>query len=206
MSDDTQGTEAWMQSRCGYFGASELGALMAKGEGKMRAALIKRKVAERLSGKPQTTWGGNAATENGHEQEHAARRAYEDLTGAFVEQAGFGRHPVYQFSGASPDGLVGDKGGVEFKSHMTLMIHLDAIESKMSGAHVYQCQWGMACWSCEWWDYAHWCPDAPENLRLFMVPRVQRDDQMIATLANALITANDEVNSAVERYRRMGRS
>ena len=197
-----QGTEAWMLARCGFFGASELGALMAKGEGKMRAGLIKQKAAERLSGVPQG-WEGNASTESGHEQEPHGRRAYEAKAGVFVEQAGFCFHPTLKFAGASPDGLVDDDGGFEIKSHVRFITHLGAIESgKIPNAHLYQCQWGMACTGRKWWDYGHFCLQAPDHLRLHMFPRVMRDDALIATLEAALVVANDEVNAIVARYSR----
>lgn len=201
-ADLIQGSPEWLAARLGSWGGSELGALMAKGEGKTRAALIERKIAERLSGLPQG-WEGNDATESGHEQEPLGRIAYEDLTGAFVEQVGLIVHPVYPFTHASPDGLVGADGGFEVKSHVRLVTHLKAIRSATPIGHVYQCQHGMSCTGRTWWDYGHYCRQAPENLRLFMFPRVRRDDRMIAQLIAAIHSAEQEVQEKVAEYRAM---
>ena len=191
-ADLIQGSAEWVAARVGSFGASQLGALMAKGEGKTRASLIDQIVCERLSGEPQG-WEGNDATESGHEQEPLGRRAYEELRGVFVETVGLIRHPALPCSHASPDGLVSDDGGFELKSHVKLVTHYRAIRAGMVKAHLYQCQWGMACTGRSWWDYGHYCKQAPPHLRLFMFPRVMRDDALIAELFAAIKMADAEV-------------
>jgi hypothetical protein len=194
-----QGSPEWVAARLGSFGASMLGALMAKGEGKTRAKLIDQLACERLSGKPQG-WEGNSATEAGHAQEPLARRAYGERHGVFVQQVGLIRHAALPFSHASPDGLVDEDGGLELKSHVKFMTHFAAIQAGMSKAHVYQCQWGMACTGRSWWDYGHFCAEAPEHMRLHMFPRIQRDETIIATLAVAIRDAEVEVAAKVEQF------
>jgi predicted phage-related endonuclease len=200
-ADLIQGSPEWIAARLGSFGASALGALMAKGEGKTRAKYIDQLVCERLSGRPQG-WEGNDATESGHAQEPLARRAYEMRTGAFVESVGLIRHPRLTFAHASPDGLVGDDGGLELKSHVKFVTHFAAIQGGMSKAHQYQCQFGMACTGRNWWDYGHYCADAPEHLQLFMFPRVKRDDAVIADLVAAIEVAEQEVAAKVSQFSR----
>lgn len=200
-ADLIQGSPEWIAARVGRFGASVLGALMAKGEGKTRMALIEQIACERLTGRPQG-WEGNAATESGHQQEPLASRAYEDRHGVFVETVGLILHPEMPFTHASPDGLVDDDGGLEIKSHVRFLTHFRAIRSGMSKGHLYQVQWGMACTDRVWWDYGHYCADAPEGQQLFMFPRVKRDDKVIAELTTAIRDAEAEVSALVETFSR----
>lgn len=195
-----QGSVEWLAARAGCFGASELGALMAKGEGKTRAKLIRQKAAERLTGKPQG-WEGNAATESGHEQEPHAVLAYEALTNSFVSRVGLVKHARLANSHASPDGIVDGVRGLEIKSHVRFVTHLEAIEGSMPTHHIYQVQWGMACTGLPEWDYGHYCHEAPEHLRLHLFPRVKRDDALIATLFAAVQQADAEVEAIVNKYR-----
>lgn len=196
-----QGSPEWLLARCGSFGGSVMSALMAKGEGKTRAKLIRQLAAERLSGVPQG-WGGNAATESGHEQEPHGRRAYEERMSCFVEEVGLIKHPRLPNAHASPDGRVMlDKPlGLEIKSHVKFVTHLDAIESAMSKGHNLQCQWGMACTGYDAWDYGHYCHEAPEHLRLWMFPRVMRDSILIVDLERAVSEAELEVAAIVAKY------
>lgn len=194
-----QGSPEWLKARCGSFGASDMSSLMAKGEGKTRAKLIHRLACERLCGIPQG-WEGNSATEDGHRQEPLARRAYENKTGAFVVPLGLVRHPALVRAHASPDGLVGENGGLEIKSHVKFRTHVEAIEAKTAKGHEYQCQWGMACTGRKWWDYGHYCDEAPDHLKLFMFPRINRDEALIASLVVAIREAELEVAAKVAQY------
>jgi hypothetical protein len=197
-----QGSPEWLVARLGSFGASCLGELMAKGEGKTRAKLIDRIACERICGVSQG-WEGNDATKSGNEQEPHAIRAYEALHNVFVEPVGIIRHPRLTRAHASPDALVGDTGGLEIKSHVKFVTHFNAIQAGMAKAHQYQCQWGMACTGREWWDYGHYCHEAPEHKRLHMFPRIRRDDQLIATLFAAIELAEQEVQERIALYDRM---
>ena len=195
-----QGSPEWIAARIGNFGASEVHKLVpTKGEGKGRAEYIHRLACERLSGKPQG-WEGNAATEDGHRQEPLGRRAYEERTGAFVVTVGLIKHPRLATAHASPDGLVCEEGGLEVKSHVKFTTHLAALEASMPRAHLLQCQWGMACTGMKWWEYGHFCEEAPEHLRLFMFPRVVRDEALIAELEAAVEKAELEVLAKVRRW------
>lgn len=195
-----QGSPEWLAARLGSWGASEISDLMpTKGEGKTRAKLIRRKAAERISGFAQG-WGGNEATESGHEQEPHAVLAYESLTNSFVQRIGLIKHPRLKNSHASPDGIVDGEIGLEIKSHVLLVTHLEAIESGVPRGHQIQVQWGMACSGLPAWDYAHFCMQAPEGKRLFVFPRVMRDDAIIAAAHAAVEMAEIEVEEIVRKF------
>lgn len=191
-----QGSPEWLAARLGSFGGSILGSIMAKGEGKTRAKAIRQLAAERICGRPQG-FGGNEATEEGHRQEPLAVAAYTKRFNVFVEPVGLIRHPTLKNAHASPDGLIGDEGGLEIKSHVKFITHIEAISGNAKTAHVYQCQWGMACTGRLWWEYGHFCEEAPEHLRLFMFPRIERDNALIAQLVAAVQMAELEVQELV---------
>ena len=127
-----QGTDAWMQERCGKATASRIADIMAKtkaGYSSSRANYAAQLIAERLTGcvAPGFT---NAAMQHGTLTEPEARRAYEFFVDRDVQQVGFVPHPSICMAGASPDGLVGDDGLLELKCPNTAT----HIETLLTGA------------------------------------------------------------------------
>jgi hypothetical protein len=181
-----QGSPEWLAARCGCVTASEFSSVLAKGQGKTRAAYLRRVVAEMLTGKPTADMYKNAHMDRGHEQEPIARDEYEALTGEFVEQVGFIRHESLPV-GCSPDGLIGADGGAEIKS----VIPTVQLDTLLSGGyppeHRPQVQGSLWLTKRAWWDFCSFSPDMPENLRLYVF-RVHRDEEYIAKL-EAEVTA-----------------
>lgn len=180
MNAPLQGTEAWALERCGRATSSEFHAILAKGQGKTRAAYLRRVLSERLTGKPAETYS-NKHMERGLEQEPYARMAYEAHTGLMVEEVGFIKHETLE-AGCSPDGLLGEDGGAEIKS----VIPTVQVETILAGgypsehrAQILGCLW---ITKRQWWDFCSYCPDMPEHLRLYIF-RVKRDEPYIASLA-----------------------
>jgi hypothetical protein len=169
-------------ARCGRATASEFSAVLAKGkEGVTRRKYLRRLVAERLTGKPAETYSGRH-TERGQQQEPWARIAYEAQTGALVEEVGFIPHVDGLMAGCSPDGLVGDDGGAEFKSVIPT-VQLDTLlREGMPPEHKAQVQGNLWITGRAWWDFVSYCPDMPAHLRL-CVYRVEPDEDYIENLA-----------------------
>lgn len=170
------------QDRCGHVTASEFAAVLAKGEGKTRAAYLRRVVAEILTGKPSETYK-NAHMDRGTEQEPHARLAYEARTGNPVREVGFIKHPTLRLVGCSPDGLVDSDGGGEYKSVIPTVQVETILAGKYPSAHRAQVQGCMWVTERAWWDFCSFCPDfKDEKLRLYIF-RVERDEAYIANLA-----------------------
>jgi hypothetical protein len=196
MNDAPQGSDAWLQARCGKATSSEFSAILAKGQGKTRAAYLRRVLAERLTGKPSETYK-NANMERGIEQEPYAKMAYEARTGLMVEEAGFIKHDTLE-AGCSPDGLVGEDGGAEIKSVIPT-VQLDTIlGSGYPSEHKPQIQGCLWLTKRQWWDFCSFSPDMPERLRLYIF-RVPRDDSYIRTLEAEVKVFLDEVAYLYER-------
>lgn len=192
-----QGSAAWLAMRCGKFTGSIVHPLVAtRGTGAGRTTLIRTVAAERLSGIPQG-FEGNEDTDFGHEQEPHARRAFCIKHGVFITPVGFKAHPLMPYAGCSPDGLVPDEYGVEFKSHRKAKKFLEMIESAIPRAHHIQCQMGLACYpGLPRWAFNNYCPEMPEGQRLH-TRWVERDDALIAELTVEIKRAEKEVVAKV---------
>jgi hypothetical protein len=167
------------QARCGHATASEFAAILARGQGKTRAAYLRRVVAEMLTGKPSETYR-NAHMDRGNEQEPFARMAYEAQTGNFVEQVEFIKHPTLA-AGCSPDGLIDADGGAEIKSVIPT-VQLDTIlAGTYPPEHKPQIQGSLWITGRKWWDFCSFSPDMPGKLRLYIF-RVERDEDYIKKL------------------------
>lgn len=181
MSD--QRSPEWYAERLGKVTASKVADVVARikaGWGASRANYAAQIIAERLTGQNYAPYV-NAEMKWGEEQEPAARSAYSFYADVDVELCGFVAHPKIAMSGASPDGLVGKEGLVEFKCPNTAN-HIDTLlGDPIPSKYIMQMQWQMACAERSWCDFASFDPRLPEHMRLF-VKRIKRDDKLIAEL------------------------
>jgi putative phage-type endonuclease len=179
---DEQRTEEWFNMRLGKVTASSLYKVLAKtktGYGADRANYMTQLVLERVTGN-KADFYTNASMQWGIDQEPFARAAYESSRGVMVDEIAFVPHPSIEMSGASPDGLVGDKGMVEIKcpdSKTALECWLS--DSPVEAKYYAQMQWQMVCADRDWCDYVVFDPRMPLKAQLF-VRRVERDNAWIA--------------------------
>lgn len=111
-----------------------------------------------------------AAMKNGTIKEPEARRWYEFQANCDVEEVGFCETDDHRF-GCSPDGLVGEEGGLELKSPTlkTQARYLD--EGGLPLEYKPQVHWSLAVTGRAWWDFMSYAPPMPP-LRV----RVEPDD------------------------------
>jgi len=188
----------WFADRAGRFGASELAALMAKKGTATRDNKIAQKVAERLTGVCEAGFT-SSAMQWGIDHEDEARDQYFLASDNYIEDEGFVRHPdpsLYDWTGASPDGLVESDGLVEIKCPNTAT-HISYLRTKkVPSNYMYQMQWQMACTGRKWCDFVSYDPRMPERLQLLVI-HVPRDDLMIAKLEIAVSAAIEEVQQII---------
>lgn len=197
-----QGSIEWHLARVGKVTASRVSDVMARtktGWGASRANYMAELIAERLTGVPADSYS-SPAMKWGTETEPQACSAYEFFRDAEVQSAGFVDHPSLPFSGASPDGLVGHEGLVEFKCPNTATHIETLLGSSVPAKYVTQMQWQMACTGRAWCDFVSFDPRMPEHLRLF-VRRLERDATGIKVLEGEVATFLQEV---AERILRLG--
>jgi len=178
-----QGTEAWLMERLGMATASRMSDIMATvkvGEAAGRANYRAELVAQRLTGNIAESFT-NSAMAHGTEYEPFARAHYEVKFNTVVEEVGFVKHPTIEWSGASPDGLVGNDGLVEIKCPNTAT-HIDyLLRGVVPTKYRPQMLWQMACTGRQWCDFVSFDPRMPDHLKLFVI-RYQKDDFMLGTM------------------------
>lgn len=178
-----QRTDGWLTERVGRVTASCIYKVMAQtksGYGADRANYHAQLVTERLTGLPSDNFT-NAAMQWGIDTEAAARDAYSEHAMCVVTETGFNPHPTILFSGASPDGLIGEDGLLELKCPNTATHILTLTGAEIDRKYLLQMQWQMACTERLWCDFASFDPRLPAPMQLH-VRRVERDDALIAEM------------------------
>jgi hypothetical protein len=200
--DCEQGSDEWRLARLGKVGASMVADATAKdrsgkGWGITRKRLVARLAAERLTGNLTETYK-SPSMDRGNEVEPEARNTYAFVHGVEVRQVGLVLHPTIDGAVASPDGLVGDDGLVQFKCP-DQHTHMDTLlGASIDGGYMKQLQWEMACTGRQWSDFTSFDPRWPGEMQLH-VRRVKRDPVMIAELETQVSEFLAEVARTVDQ-------
>lgn len=148
-----QGTQEWLDARFGKITGSRIGAILGLNPYSKREDVMREMVREYFGAEREFT--GNDATDYGTEHEPVAIQDYELKTGNDVKSVGFIEDQTYSWLGVSPDGLIGEDGGVEVKcpySQKLFSIH----DKPYYYAQVCLC---LAVTCRKWWDFVVWTPD-----------------------------------------------
>lgn len=137
-NDVQQGTPEWMTLRIGRFGGTDAQTLQANGKGLETACY--QKAAERLTGKKESTYT-NPDMERGVELESMARNYYSIETGNEVTEVGY--ISLDEFTGCSPDGLIGYHGVLEIKCPNDVNFLMAVHAGKYDKKYYWQCQHNM---------------------------------------------------------------
>lgn len=187
-----QRSEGWREARAGKITASCFADAIAMNKTKpgkstaTRDTYMRKVVAEILSGRPNHEISSKSLAW-GTEAERFAREAYELETGLVVVESEFVTHYEYPFIGASPDGLVGNDGGLEMKSPHDEQVHIGTWLHGMPEDHIPQVQGNMMVTGRSWWDFVSYDPRQSEKYQLY-VQRIHRDDEYISkTLLPSLL-------------------
>lgn len=199
-----QGSPEWLAIRMGKVTASRLADMLAQtksGWGASRANYMAELVAERLTGKSPDRFQSGAMA-YGSATEDAARQHYAFKHAAIIEQVAFVEHPHIEYAGCSPDGFVGDDGGVETKCP-NIATHIATLKGKsLPGNYYKQIMWNMACTGREWWDYVSFCPDLPPEMRSFE-QRVYRNEAVIREFEAEVRSFLAEVEAEIQTLKRL---
>lgn len=164
-----QGTDEWSVARSGKITASAGKTLLVLGKpplvfGVGAYTYMRQIVEERITGIPKESFTARA-TDFGHTNEPLARAHYERINFIKVDEVGF--IEKNEWIGMSPDGLVGDDGGAEFKclpkNHSEI---IDTGTYKSMDDHIFQCQFSLWCTDRKWWDLCFFHPNYPENIKM----------------------------------------
>lgn len=195
---DAQRTDAWLTERCGKVTASAIYKVMARtktGYAADRENYAAQLVAERLTGTPAENFT-NSAMQWGIDTEEQARAMYSLQALDSVVETGFWAHPTIAMSGASPDGLVGNRGLTEIKCPNTAT-HIRTLNGAgIDRKYLLQMQWQMACTERDWCDFVSFDPRLPDEMQMH-VRRVERDDALLAEIEAEVTKFLDEVAATV---------
>jgi predicted phage-related endonuclease len=199
--DCEQNRAEWIWARTGRVTASRVGDMMATlkrgGEAASRRDYRAELIAERLTGRAQDHYVSKEM-QFGTEQEPFGRTAYEIKTENTVDQVGFIFHPWLDFTGASPDGLIGQDGGLELKCPKTTSHLAYMMAGTVPKEYQDQMLWNMACAERGWWDFVSYDSRLPEKLKLFIV-RMERDEERIVEIEQEILKLNFEIEHICAR-------
>lgn len=194
-----QGTETWKACRTGKLTASRFSDVMASGKGgspsKTRFSYMCEVAAELTTGLWAESFS-NAAMEHGTLTEPFARAEYEKREGIIVQQIGFVE--LNEFVGASPDGIVGEKGLLEIKCPKTSTQIQRFLEGKFPSEYMAQVQGQM--WVCEkdWCDFVSFDNRIIGPASYFKI-RVDRDELYIKELAAGVEKFISDLHEMLDR-------
>jgi len=194
-----QGSPEWFAQRLGKLTASRMADASMKKDTAGRRNYLAQLVAERLTGEVGESFS-NSAMQWGTDNEPLARAEYEILRGVDVDQIAFVDHPEIEWCGASPDGLVEDRGLVEIKCPNTAT-HIDyMLGQKPPAKYIPQMLLQLACTGRQWCDFVSYDPRLPDGYRLFVVRFEPTADELMVTEATAREFLQD-VADTIKRLR-----
>lgn len=203
-----QGSKQWFEARCGRVGASEMAdALNVNTRGPLagftsakRETLKAFLIGEILTGVPDMMGYVSKFMECGTELEPQAREAYEERFEVMVQPVGFFIHPTNDRSGASPDGLIGEDGGLEIKVP-GIATHIEYLEAGiLPEEYEPQVMWNLACTGRTWWDFISYCPTMPYEMQIFKV-RIYANAKRIAEMEDGLDKFLAETDKRIEQLK-----
>lgn len=197
--DVEQGSPEWLQARMGIPTASMFKTVMADGRGGKESATRRKYMlqlaGERITKNPAEKYT-NEHMERGKEQEPQALAQYEFETDVTVQRVGFIRCGK---TGASPDGLIGDDGMVEFKSALADILIDIHLRKRYPPEHAAQCQGNLWVAQRKWIDIVVFCPGLPSYRE-----RILRNESYINDIAGEVGTFNRELDSVVRQIEELG--
>lgn len=196
VSNHEQGSEEWLQSRLGRPTASNFGKLITP-TGKASSSAqgyIDQLIAERITGE-MPEFFKSEAMQRGNDLEPHAKATYEFQNDVEVVEVGLCLHDDYE-CGCSPDGLIGEDGGIEIKCPLP-GTHISYLrDGCIPAKYIPQVQGCLWITGREWWDFMSYHPSMKD-----LVVRVYRDEPYIKKMIVEVVKAVETIESEFEKWR-----
>ena len=199
---DPQGSDEWLDARRGIITASVIGQLITPQTVKPASndksrALIAQLAAERITGQSDSVFVNDDML-RGTLHEPIARDRYAEVNGVTVDEVGFMVEDRYGFRlGASPDGLIGDDGGLEVKCPRP-KTHIQTILSGQVPAYnMAQVQTCLLVTGRDWWDFVSFSAGLP-----MWTKRVTPDPKWRDAIITAATLAEHAIGAMVHQWER----
>ena len=194
-----QGSDEWLQLRCGLLTASEMKLILTPtlkvaNNDKTRAHAYEL-AFQRLTNYVEPQYISDAML-RGQEDEVYARLAYTEHY-APVTETGFITNDKWGFTiGYSPDGLVGDDGLIECKSRCGKYQVQTIATNEVPDEYTLQLQTALLVSEREWIDFISYCGGLP-----VFVKRVEPDLEIQEAIIAAATGFQGRVDDIVREYR-----
>lgn len=191
-----QGTPEWFKVRKGKMTASHATAIGNCGKG--LDTYITELMAEFYSSGEKINFS-NEDIERGHELEEQARSIYELNNDCKVEQVGFIEHN--KFIGCSPDGLIGEDGGIEIKclNDKNYFLHLIDEKQEIDSGHYWQVQMNLLITGRKWWDYVIYNPNYKNSI---IVKRIYSDQIKFTALEAGFDVGIGKIRQIIDKMQK----
>lgn len=198
-ADLIQGSDEWLEARRGILTASEMKLIITPtlkpaSNDKERSHLFEL-LAQRITGHVEPAYVSDDML-RGQEDEIEARALYAEHY-APVQEMGFITNDEWGFTiGYSPDGLVGDDGGIEIKSRRQRHQIETILNGTMPADYLIQVQTGMLVTGRKWCDFISYSGGLP-----MAVIRVAADPAIQAAILDAAEAFEDRLITRLAAYR-----
>ena len=189
-----QGSEDWVLLRKEKLTASNAVPIGANGAG--LKTYCKKIVIEKIGISSEGYYGDDMM--RGDELEPIARSAYELETGVDVVEVGFVTNSKFKGVGASPDGLVGKVGGVEFKARNDEK-HLSLILGEEKEIPIAQIQMTLLITGRKWWDFVSFNPNFTKPL---FIKRIYPDQEYFKKLELGFESGRKLIKEYLDSYKK----
>lgn len=195
-----QGSDEWLQARCGLITASEMKHLLTVKTLKVcdndkTRQHIWELLFQRLTGFVEPQYISDDML-RGMEDEHYARQLYAEHY-APVQEVGFVTNDSWGFTiGYSPDALVGDDGLIECKSRRGKYQIQTIAENEVPEEYVLQLQTGLLVTGRKWIDFISYSGGLP-----MFVKRVEPDPMIQGAILAAATAFEAKLAEKEREYR-----
>ena len=195
--DCEQMSEQWFALRTGIPTASNFDKIVTtKGDkSKQREKYLWQLAGERVTGIKEETFQ-NGTMKRGIEMESEARTLYELMTGQEIQTAGLCFQNEKKLCACSPDGLIGEDGGIEIKCP-TLAVHVGyLLAGKLPTIYFQQIQGSLYITGRKWWVFFSYYP----GMKPLLI-KVDRDEAFIKALDHEMKIFCAEIDKVTNEIR-----
>lgn len=191
-----QGTEEWLNVRRGVVTGSRFKDVVTPSKGELSKSSVSymhELVAERMGVTVQ--FFQNEHMKRGNELEEQARTAYEFVKDCKVDEVGFCLSDN-KLVGVSPDGLIGEDGGLEIKCPKETTHISYLVKGELPSIYKPQVQGSMWITGRKWWDFMSYHPDLPP-----LIIRIPRDEEYISKMEAGITKFSKEMIEMEKKIR-----
>lgn len=198
-----QGSSEWLFARAGIVTASEMDNLISPTwkirDGDTPATYMHMKLAEKIMGQPINLEIDTFAMDQGRMLESEALPWLDFMHGIKAERVGMCITDDGRF-GASPDGLIGEDGGLEVKcprpqTHVKYL--LNGVVPKEYLAQVHSSIWAT---NRKYWMFLSYSRQFPK-----LLIRVERDEAIMQAISNAVESYYKNFDAALAKINQLAR-